>query len=94
MVLPKEDHTNWFSGAKWSAPKTDTANIIRTQQIIFRNIHIYTYMHTYTYVYLYIYLHIQTHIWYHLLKKETMNMKESRERYMGKFGWRKEKEEM
>lgn len=46
MVHPGEGHKNWLSSAKWPVLKTYTGNKW-TQQVIFRNIHVYTntYMH-------------------------------------------------
>lgn len=44
-------------------------------------------------LYLGIYMYINIHIcvWQQLMQKEVLNLKESTERYMGRFGERKEK---
>ena len=54
-----------------------TSNILQTTQIIFRKIYVYTYT----------YMHVTT---INEKKKESMNLKESQQGYMGGVGGRKE----
>lgn len=46
MVLPREEHTDWLS----SLERKNTSDFIGIQQVILRNISVYTnaYMHTIT----------------------------------------------
>lgn len=73
---PREEQTNyWLFNTKWSALKTYMqVTIYRPSRLvyIFRN----SYVHTYTYMYT-----TMTNT-----KKKAMNLKESKEGYMGGFG--------
>jgi hypothetical protein len=46
IVFPREEHTNWLSNTKWSVlkPYIYMSNM-QTEQVIYRNIYVYTYMH-------------------------------------------------
>lgn len=46
------------------------------------------YMHTYI-VYVYVCIHMYAYIYTYIYEKEVMNLKKSRERYMGDFGEKK-----
>lgn len=59
---------------------THTSSIKRTRQVIFRNIRVYLYTYTHAII--------------SSEKKEPMNLKDSRERYMGGFERKKGKEEI
>lgn len=56
-------------------------DIIQTEQVMFRNTCTYAYTHLYTH------LHVIT------MKREAINVKGKKERYVGRFGVKKGKEE-
>lgn len=78
-----------------------TSNIIQIDQVvlnIFSNIYIYIYTYDNTYIYIGINTYIHMHNYIHidmytyiqqLIKKETVNLKNNKEDYVGMFGGRK-----
>lgn len=77
--LSKKEHTNWLSSYQIvSPPNMHASNIIQTELVIFVNIYAFTYT----------YMHVTT------LKKWAMILKDSKERYMGVSGGRKEEREI
>lgn len=78
VAFPKEEHSNWLFGAKWSALKIYIqVTLYRLNQLDLR-------------IYMYIHICIQKQ----LMKKEATNLNENREGYMEGLRRRKGKGEM
>jgi hypothetical protein len=78
-----------YMGVKFSCPEnTHKSNITLTHLIIYRNIYVYTCTYIYTEAY-HAYMHAIT-----INEKEVMNLKESRERFMGDLKGYKGKKEI
>lgn len=65
---PREEYTNWLSSVKEPVSNIHTVSIIESQQVIFRNIYVHTYIH-------------EVVICWNK-QKEVMNLKESWKEYI------------
>lgn len=78
-VVPMEEHTNWLSNTKWSVMKTYIQGTLYRLRRLCKE---------YTCIYMYLYAVIIN------FKRESMDLKESKEGYMGWSGERKGKGEV